>query len=137
MKREASPQLTRGKPQTVKAKMILLGSMLAALVSSAQTKSIIFPQLLSPTNSVLMTNAEFRCYSGSNIFFRNGNGYHLFHAADLNTNVLSALHITVAQLEAQQQKLDAAKQQYKAQANAQPPAWNIGVGVAAKKPCPT
>lgn len=94
----------------MKTKLILIATVFAALVSSAQTNSIIFPQLLSPTNSVLMTNAEFRCYSGAKIFFMNDAGYKAFYAADLNTNVLAALHISPAQLAAQQKKLDDAKQ---------------------------
>jgi exonuclease VII small subunit len=97
----------------VKTKLVLIAAVFAALVSSAQTNSIIFPELLSPTNSVLMTNAEFRTFSGSKIFFRNDDGYKSFQAAELNTNVLAALHITAAQLESQQAALDAAKQKYK------------------------
>jgi peroxiredoxin len=86
---------------------------------SPQTNSIIFPQLLSPTDSVLMTNAEFRCFSGNKIFFRNESSYQSFHATDLNTNVLVALHITAAQLETRQKNLDAANQRYREQVAAQ------------------
>ena len=96
----------------MKTKLVFVAVVFAALGSSAQTNSIIFPQLLSPTNSVLMTNAEFRTFSGSKIFFRNDNGYQSFHAADLNTNVLAALHITAAQLELKQQAMDADKKKY-------------------------
>jgi len=78
----------------------------------AQTNRLLFPQPLSPVNSVLMTNAEFRCFSGNKIFFKNDNGYQSFHAADLNTNVLAALRITSGQLEAQQKDLDATNQRY-------------------------
>ena len=85
---------------------------------AAQANGIIFPQLLSPTKSVLMTNAEFRLFSGGKIFFKNDNGYQSFHAADLNTNVLAALHTTAAQLEMQQKNLDAVNQQYREQAAA-------------------
>ena len=102
----------------------ILGLAVAALADpqiggpSAQTNSITFQQLLSPADSVLMTNAEFRCFSGDKIFFRNDNGYQSFHAADLNPNVLAALHITTAQLETQQKNLDAANQRYQEQAAA-------------------
>jgi peroxiredoxin len=82
---------------------------------SAQTNSIIFQRLLSPADSVLMTNAEFRLFSGGKIFFKNDIGYQSFHAADLNANVLAALHVTSAQLEMQQKNLDAANQRYKEQ----------------------
>ncbi|MGD0813829.1 MAG: redoxin domain-containing protein [Verrucomicrobiota bacterium] len=85
---------------------------------SAQINSIIFPQLLSPAGSVLMTNAEFRLFSGGKIFFKNDNGYQSFHAADLNADVLAALHITDAQLEAQQKNLDAANKRYREEAAA-------------------
>jgi len=93
----------------VKTKLVLIAAMFAALVSSAQTNAIIFPQLLSPTNSVLMTNAEFRCYFGNKIFFRNDAGYQSFHPADLNTNVLATLGTTSAKLEVQQKALDDAE----------------------------
>lgn len=71
----------------------------------AQT-NIIFPQLISSTNTVLMTNAEFRCFGGDKIFFLNENGYQSFYAADLSTNVLSALHVTAAQLAARKKAQD-------------------------------
>jgi hypothetical protein len=102
--------------ETMKTKLILIATMFAALVSFAQTNGIIFPQLLSSTNTVLMTNAEFRSYSGSRIIFKNDEGYQSFRAPDLNTNVLNALHITAAQLDLKQQALDAARQKYKDQA---------------------
>jgi peroxiredoxin len=103
----------------------ILGLAVAALADtqigqpSAQTNSIMFPQLLSPTDSVLMTNAEFRSFSGDKIIFRNDNGYRTFHVADLNKDVLATLHITAAQLEALQKNLDAANQRYREQAAAQ------------------
>ena len=103
-----------------------LGLTAAALANpqtgqpSAQTNSIVFPQLLSPTDLVLMTNAEFRCLSGDKIFFRNDNGYQSFRATDLNTEVLAALHITAAQLEARHKNLDAANRRYTSAAPAAP-----------------
>lgn len=105
----------------MKTKLVLIAAVFTALVSPAQTNSIIFQQLLSPTNSVLMTNAEFRVISGNKIFFKNDNAYQAFHAADLNTNVLAALHITADQLESQQKALNAANQRYKEQADA----WQV------------
>jgi hypothetical protein len=95
----------------VKTKLVLAAAMFTALVSSAQTNSIIFPLLLSPTNSVLMTNAEFRVISGAKIFFENDAGYRMFYPGQLNSNVLAALHTSIPQLVAQQQKIidDAAR----------------------------
>lgn len=98
----------------MKFKIGLLAAIAISLSASAQTNIVIFNQLLSPSNTVLMTNAEFRCYSGSKIFFKNDNGYQAFHAFDLSSNVLVALHTSPAQLDAQQQALDAANARYKA-----------------------
>jgi hypothetical protein len=99
----------------MKTKLILLGLILTAITGKAQTNAIVFPQLLSATNSVLMTNAEFRCFVGDKVFFRNDNGYQSFHAPALNTNVLTALGTTAGKLEAKQQALDDANQQFKAE----------------------
>lgn len=98
----------------MKIKLILL-CLLCVLSRpcSAQTNSIVFPELLSPTNSVLMTNAEFRTFSGKKIFFKNDAGYKSFTAADLNTNVLAALGTSAAKLDAQQAALDAANKKYR------------------------
>jgi hypothetical protein len=81
---------------------------LALLVNTvfAQTKSIIFPQLLSITNSVLMTNAEFRDVSGTRIIFLANDVYQSFEASNLNESVLSRLGLTVSQLKSNK---DAAK----------------------------
>jgi hypothetical protein len=87
----------------------------------AQTNAIIFPQLLSPSNAVLMTNAEFRCINGSKIFFKNDAGYQSFACMDLSTNVLNALGTSVGKLDAQQKALDDAKANYKTQSAA----WNV------------
>lgn len=99
----------------MKAKLILLAGLFYGLVASAQTNTIIFAQLLSPTNSVLMTNAEFRCFSGNHIIFKNDSGYQVFRAPDLSTNVLVALHISAAKLDSQQQAMTLANQRYKEQ----------------------
>jgi peroxiredoxin len=82
---------------------------------SAPTNSIIFPQLLSPMDSILMTNAEFRGFSGDKLIFRNDNGYRTFRAADLNADLLAALRVTTGQLDTQQKNLEAAKQRYNEQ----------------------
>src|SRR5580704_6910895 len=101
------------------ALLTILGLAVTALAgpqidpSSAQTNNIIFPQLLSSTDSILMTNAEFRSFSGDKIIFRNDNGYRTFRAADLNADFLAALRVTAAQLETQQKNLEAAKRRYK------------------------
>ena len=58
----------------MKAIISLLGLLLVAVNGVAQTNAIAFPQLLSATNSVLMTNAEFRCFVGDKVFFKNDNG---------------------------------------------------------------
>jgi len=100
----------------MKTILLMLG-VLASLIMSlpAQTNAIIFPQLLSPTNSILMMDAEFRCFSGNKIFFKNDAGYKSFFAADLNTNVLNALNTTAAKLDANQEAVAAANLRYKVQ----------------------
>ncbi len=87
-------------------------------LAGAQTGGTVFPQLLSPAGTVLMTNAQFRVLSGNRLIFLNDSGYQSFHAADLSTNVLAALHLTPAQLDAQQKSLDAAHQRYREEAAA-------------------
>jgi peroxiredoxin len=103
---------------------LIFGLAVAALAGlqagqpAAQTASIVFPQLLSPADAILMTNASFRYFAGNKIFFSNESECQWFHAADLNSEVLTALHITTAQLEAQQKNLDTASQRYQAAAAA-------------------
>jgi hypothetical protein len=70
------------------------------------TNLIVFERLFSCTNTILMTNAEFRCVLGDRLFFRNNNAYQGFHAYDLNNNVLTRLHLTKDQLNLQQVRLD-------------------------------
>lgn len=96
----------------MKSKLVVIG-LLISQASFAQDHAIIFPKLLSPIDSVLMTNAEFRCFSGDKMFFKNEGGYHAFHAADLNTNVLFALHVSSEQLEAKQKAADEADKRYR------------------------
>jgi len=60
-----------------------------------------------------MTNAEFRTIVGAKIYFKNDAGYQMFWPGQLNSNVLAALHTSIPQLVAQQQKLnDDAAQAY-------------------------
>ena len=73
----------------------------------AQTNAVVFPQLLSVSNHVLMTNAEFRCIVGSKVFFQNRDDEHGFEAESLDTNVLATLGLTLEGLKDAQAKLDA------------------------------
>ncbi|HUE37223.1 MAG TPA: hypothetical protein VMO20_07515 [Candidatus Acidoferrum sp.] len=86
-----------------------------ALAAKAQTNSIVFPQLLSATNSVLMTNAEFRCVSGNRLFFKNDAGYQFFYATNLNASVFGTLHLNVTNLEIAQEKIIANDTAYQAE----------------------
>ncbi len=79
--------------------------------NSTATNQIFFPVLLSTNESVLMTNAEFRCTQGVRVFFRDGDVYHAFYAAEIDTNQLALLGITLAKLSEDQTKLDAERQQ--------------------------
>ncbi len=97
----------------MKLTIILIAALFFAISSSAQTNKIVFEKLLSPTNSVLMTNAEFRLISGDTIIFLNDVGYQKFHASDLNTNVLAALHVTAGGLELAQKELDLKNANYR------------------------
>jgi hypothetical protein len=106
----------------MKTKLTVTVLALAALTVSGQT-NLIFPQLLSPANTVLMTNAEFRCYSGNRIFFLNDGGYRAFLAADLNSNVLVTLHTSAEILDAQQQALIDANQREWDAAHPAPPVY--------------
>jgi len=58
-----------------------------------------------------MINAEFRMIAAPKIYFKNDAGYRSFYPGELNTNVLMALHTSIAQIAAQQQKIidDAAR----------------------------
>lgn len=89
----------------MQASRIILATMLLTLTASAQTNVIVFMDLLSPSNAILMTNAEFRCFSGDTVFFRNAMGYKKFHAADLNTNVLATLGTSLEKLKANENML--------------------------------
>ena len=83
----------------MKTLLVLLIGCASVIILDAQTNSIVFPQLLSATNSVLMTNAEFRAVSGSKLIFKANDSYQSFEARLLNEDVLKRLGITVSQLE--------------------------------------
>jgi len=95
----------------MKEKLIAF-SLFLTVAASAQTNAIIFPQLLSPSGTVLMTNAEFRVIYGNKIWFLNDVGYKSFNADDLNTNVLNALGTSADELDSKKAAADAAHQKY-------------------------
>ncbi len=69
----------------------------------AQT-NVVFPELLSSGNSVLMTNAEFRCLSGGKLCFRSGlSEYRSFEGAKLSPDVLAKLGFTLEDLHKRQE----------------------------------
>lgn len=108
----------------MKEKLITIGLFLA-FISAAQTNAthravpVIFMQLLSAANSVLMTNAEFNTTVGNKLYFSNGGTCRAFRATNLNADVLATLHIAPEQLDAQQRTMDAAAQDRKDIAAAQ------------------
>ena len=77
-----------------------------AVGASGQT-NIVFPELLSPSETVLMTNAEFRCLTGGKLCFRSGlSDYRSYEAAKLHTNVLLKLGFTLEDLQKRQAAFD-------------------------------
>src|SRR5580692_8643893 len=91
---------------------LIAAIILTAIASRAQTNSIIFPQLLSCTNTVLMTNAEFRCTTGSRVVFLSGGNYEIYEAESLNTNVLNQLGCNVQKMKRAQLDLEAADKSF-------------------------
>jgi hypothetical protein len=94
--------------------LLLTCLMTGCLVSArAQTNSVVspvvFPELRSITNSLLMTNAEFRCTVGSKVFFQSGDDEHGFEAESLDPDVLSSLGLSLDALKEAQARLDAQK----------------------------
>lgn len=81
----------------------------------AQTNAVVFPRLLSCSNIVLMTDAEFRCTVGSKVFFQSGDDERGFEAETLDTNVLAKLGLSVDTLKEAQAKMDAQKHMAAAQ----------------------
>lgn len=79
--------------------------LITSLSAFTQTTNVIvFHRLLSVSNTVLMTNAEFRCVTGNRIFFRDEAGYEGFSADVLNSNVLTKLNLNASQLDSRQTK---------------------------------
>jgi len=103
------------------------------LAAKAQTNAIVFPQLLSATNSVLMTNAEFRLVSGNRVFFENANGEQWFRATNLDASVLAALKLDAKTLDANQAKIDANLTFLRAEEERSAKAAAIANAAAAKK----
>ena len=91
--------------------LVSLTTILTVFVwqAGAQTNSIVFPELLSCSNTVLMTNAEFRCTSGTRVFFKNGSDYKFFDAFTLNSNVLAQIGISTNKLIADNEKIQKQK----------------------------
>ena len=93
--------------------LILLA--LGSQALTAQTNQVVFPQLLSCSNNVLMTNAEFRVSVGSKLFFQSGDDERGFEADALDTNVLATLGLSAEALKEAQAKMDAQKRMAAAQ----------------------
>jgi hypothetical protein len=98
---------------------LIAATILLAFTSHAQTNPIVFTQLLSRTNTVLMTNAEFRCAAGEKLFFKSADEEKGFNADSLDTNVLSKLGYTAEQLKAMQARKDASDAAYRQEYNQQ------------------
>jgi hypothetical protein len=81
--------------------------LMAAELGWAQTNTFLFPVLLSSTNSVLMTNAEFRSTFGNKVIFKSDDSLKGFAGPSLHSNVLQRLGLTLEQLETAQVALDA------------------------------
>lgn len=82
------------------------------------TNQIVFENLLSVSNQVLMTKAEFRFAWGTNVYFKNDSDYKSFPAISLNPNTFERLGFTPESLQAacdQNTKQHEAYQQQKAQ----------------------
>lgn len=94
---------------------------LCGMSAYGQTNQIIFPQLLSCSNTVLMTQAEFRCTSGTKVIFIKDGNYQAFEASSLSSNVLTTIGATLDGLEAaklRKAQNDAAYLQARVQAQA-------------------
>lgn len=83
-------------------------------VGITATNQVIFPLLLSTNQSTLMTNAEFRCTQGIKVFFRNDDGsiYQSFDASEIDSNQLAQMGLNLATMEANQDRLAEARQQF-------------------------
>lgn len=87
--------------------IIALIILIAAEFGWSQSNTVVFPVLLSSTNSILMTNAEFRSTFGNKVIFKSDDSLKGFPGPGLHSNVLQRLGLTVDQLEAAQMTLDA------------------------------
>ena len=95
--------------------MKLIALMILAvggLTLRAQTNLVTFPELLSCTNTVLMTNATFRCAVAGKLFFQSGDDEHGYMAETLDTNVLAKLGLNLSALKAAQASSEAMKRVY-------------------------
>ena len=93
-------------------KLIALILALGCLSLQAQTNLVTFPELLSCTNTVLMTNATFRCAVAGKLFFQSGEDEHGYMAETLDTNVLVKLGLNITALKAAQASSEAMKRLY-------------------------
>ena len=93
-------------------KLIAFIFTLGCLTLQAQTNLVTFPTLLSATNTVLMTNATFRCAVAGKLFFQNGDDEHGYLAETLNTNVLVKLGLNLQAMKAAQAGSAAMKRMY-------------------------
>lgn len=90
----------------------------ATLPMIKATSRIVFDNLLSISNQVLMTKAEFRFAWGTNVYFKNDSDYKSFPATSLNASTFERLGFTPEGLQAacdQNTKQHEAYQQQKAQ----------------------
>lgn len=88
-------------PNRMKIQLVLIAIILATCAHAQTNQPIIFDRLLSCSNTVLMTNAEFRVVgSKDRIFFLSGDAYRFFTPSQLNSNVLSRIGISQAKLKA-------------------------------------
>jgi hypothetical protein len=79
-------------------KLVMLMLLASALALNAQTNKLVFDQLLSCSNTVLMTNAEYRCTTGMRVAFMNAGGCQLFDVRSIDTNALERIGISSDQL---------------------------------------
>jgi regulator of protease activity HflC (stomatin/prohibitin superfamily) len=87
--------------------IVALIFLMAVECGRSETNAVVFPALLSSTNSTLLSNAEFRRTFGSKVIFKSQDNLVGFEARSLHSNVLQRLGLTVEKLEADQAALDA------------------------------
>jgi len=109
-------KIATSKPQP----LVPVGAQLTLPMFKA-TNQIIFDKLLSVSNQVLMTKAEFRFAWGTNVYFKNDSDYKSFAATALNSNTFTRLKFTPESLQAacdQNAKQHVAYQEQKSQYDA-------------------